>query len=630
MATDAKLAGGKVGVVLRWFFSAIWLIYLIQPVADLFELKHPHSPLYQAVAVALVVAFCVLYVFLIGTWWENRARGRVGLVVLAGLAVAICLTYGAEWTPIFIYVSSATGFIIWDRRRALLAVAACTVAYVVVSEIVHTKPTDLWAELLPVALIGFAMIGFKMQIVLNQQLRQARGAVAKLAASEERLRLARDMHDLTGQSLSLITLKSELAIKRLARLPASPEVDAVAAELGDIGRVSRQTLQDIREAVSGYRRPTLAVEIITARTSLEAAGIAAGRRPGPDDPVRDVRPGRRGRAGLVPARGRHQRDPALGGPELPDPAHRARDRGAVPGDHRRRPWPARKRPRRRRGRDRGSGSGLHNMSERLSAVDGRFSAGPGRRDGHGFRLVATVPLAPAIAASGNRAHHARRAAAMALAFGRDPRARPPARPGPVRLLLADDQALIRQALAALLSFEPDMEVVAQVGRGDEVVKAAAEHQIDVALLDIEMPGMDGLAAAGQLHQAQPDVKIVILTTFGRPGFLRRAMQSGVSAFIVKDSPPDRLATAVRKALAGERVIDPDLAAAALAEGINPLTPRERDVLAASADGSLISEIAGKLYLSEGTVRNYLSACIQKTGARNRTEALHIAEERGWL
>ena len=199
-----------------------------------------------------------------------------------------------------------------------------------------------------------------------------------------------------------------------------------------------------------------------------------------------------------------------------------------------------------------------------------------------------------------------------------------------RILLADDQTLIREALAALLSFEPDMEVVAQVGRGDEVVKAAAEHHIDVALLDIEMPGMDGLAAAGQLHRAQPEVKIVILTTFGRPGFLRRAMQSGVSAFIVKDSPPDRLATAVRKALAGERVIDPDLAAAALAEGINPLTPRERDVLAASADGSLISEIAGQLYLSEGTVRNYLSACIQKTGARNRTEALHIAEERGWL
>ena len=190
--------------------------------------------------------------------------------------------------------------------------------------------------------------------------------------------------------------------------------------------------------------------------------------------------------------------------------------------------------------------------------------------------------------------------------------------------------MIREALAALLSFEDDIEVVAQVGRGDEVVAAATEHAVDVALLDIEMPGLDGLSAASALRRAKPEVKIVILTTFGRPGFMRRAMESGVSAFLVKDSPADRLAETVRTVLAGGRVIDPDLAAAALAEGDNPLTPRERDVLAASADGSMISEIAAKLYLSEGTVRNYLSACIQKTGARNRAEALRIAEDRGWL
>ena len=190
--------------------------------------------------------------------------------------------------------------------------------------------------------------------------------------------------------------------------------------------------------------------------------------------------------------------------------------------------------------------------------------------------------------------------------------------------------MIREALAALLSFEDDIEVVAQVGRGDEVVAAATEHDADVALLDIEMPGLDGLSAASALRRAKPELKIVILTTFGRPGFMRRAMESGVSAFLVKDSPADRLAETVRTVLAGGRVIDPDLAAAALAEGDNPLTPRERDVLAASADGSMISEIAAKLYLSEGTVRNYLSACIQKTGARNRAEALRIAEDRGWL
>jgi two-component system, NarL family, response regulator DesR len=202
--------------------------------------------------------------------------------------------------------------------------------------------------------------------------------------------------------------------------------------------------------------------------------------------------------------------------------------------------------------------------------------------------------------------------------------------GPIRVLIAEDQAMIREALAALLSFEDDIEVVAQVGRGDEVVAAATEHDAEVALLDIEMPGLDGLSAASALRRAKPALKIVILTTFGRPGFMRRAMETGVSAFLVKDSPADRLAETVRTVLAGGRVIDPDLAAAALAEGDNPLTPRESDVLAASADGSMISEIAAKLYLSEGTVRNYLSACIQKTGARNRTEALRIAEDRGWL
>jgi len=201
---------------------------------------------------------------------------------------------------------------------------------------------------------------------------------------------------------------------------------------------------------------------------------------------------------------------------------------------------------------------------------------------------------------------------------------------PIRVLLAEDQAMIREALAALLSFEDDIEVVAQVGRGDEVTAAALASKPDVALLDIEMPGMDGLTAAAALSQASPGTKIVILTTFGRPGYLRRAMEAGASGFVVKDSPADRLARTIRQVLSGQRVIDPELAAAALSEGASPLTPRERDVLAASRDGATIAEIAAALFLSEGTVRNYLSACIQKTGARNRAEALRVAEERGWL
>lgn len=200
----------------------------------------------------------------------------------------------------------------------------------------------------------------------------------------------------------------------------------------------------------------------------------------------------------------------------------------------------------------------------------------------------------------------------------------------VRLLLAEDQSMVREALAALLGLEPDIEVVAQVARGDEVLSAAREHRVDVALLDIEMPGMTGIDAAAVLRRELPDVKIVVVTTFGRPGYLRRAMESGADAFLVKDAPAAQLASAVRKVLAGERVIDPTLAAAALADGANPLTDRERDVLRTAADGSINAEIASALHLSQGTVRNYLSMAIQKLAARNRAEAVRIAREKGWL
>lgn len=200
----------------------------------------------------------------------------------------------------------------------------------------------------------------------------------------------------------------------------------------------------------------------------------------------------------------------------------------------------------------------------------------------------------------------------------------------VRLLLADDQELIRSALAALLVLEEDFEVVAAVGRGDEVVAAAKEHHPDVALLDIEMPGIDGLAAAGVLAQEVPQCRSLILTTFGRPGYLRRAMESGAFGFVVKDAPPEQLADAIRRVVAGERVVDPVLAAATIASGTSPLTARERDVLVAARPGATVAEIARMLLLSEGTVRNYLSAAIAKTGTRNRVEAVRTADEQGWL
>ncbi|MFC7879122.1 response regulator transcription factor [Isoptericola sp. NPDC057391] len=200
----------------------------------------------------------------------------------------------------------------------------------------------------------------------------------------------------------------------------------------------------------------------------------------------------------------------------------------------------------------------------------------------------------------------------------------------IRLLLADDQALVRGALAALLELEPDLEVVAQVGRGDEVLDAARAHAVDVALLDVEMPGLDGIAAAAALREHLPSCRSLVVTTFGRPGYLRRALDAGASGFVVKDTPAEQLADAVRRVHAGLRAVDPDLAVASLAVGASPLTERERHVLALAAGGGTVAQVAAEAYLSEGTVRNYLSAAIGKTGARTRAEAVRIAQDNGWL
>jgi two-component system, NarL family, response regulator DesR len=200
----------------------------------------------------------------------------------------------------------------------------------------------------------------------------------------------------------------------------------------------------------------------------------------------------------------------------------------------------------------------------------------------------------------------------------------------VRVLLAEDQTMVRGALATLLSLEEDIEIVAEASRGDEVVPAALDALPDVALLDIEMPGGDGLTAAAALRESLPSCRVIMLTTFGRAGYLRRAMESGAAGFLLKDAPASELATAIRRAVAGERVVDPALAAAALSEGANPLTEREREVLSASANGATIEDIARKLYLSDGTVRNYLSTAIKKLGTRNRVEAARLAERKGWL
>ena len=384
------------GSPMRWFFSGVWLVYLIQPVADLFG--HHHGVASIAGGLVITVAFCVIYMLVLMYSDMQPRLARYGLVAIAALAALACTVYGKDWTALWIYVSAATGFVLAaapdGRRAATLGIAGVGACYVFFSLISHETLTDTLIVLLPVLLIGLAMMGFRMQMTLMYELAQARGTVAKLAANEERLRLARDMHDLTGQSLSMITLKSELAAKRLAKLPSSAERDAALTELGDIGRVSRQTLHDIREAVSGYRRPTLAIEVITARNVLEAAGIGLDDDAGltlwsgtfdPDteavlawclrEAVTNVirHSGARNCRISLAEHGRELMlevtDDGRGLAEPDLPARASQDQPP-------------------------KGSGLRGMSERLSAVGGRLSLGPAdpSRASGGFRLTATVPV----------------------------------------------------------------------------------------------------------------------------------------------------------------------------------------------------------------------------------------------
>ncbi|MFM9699516.1 response regulator [Streptomyces europaeiscabiei] len=200
----------------------------------------------------------------------------------------------------------------------------------------------------------------------------------------------------------------------------------------------------------------------------------------------------------------------------------------------------------------------------------------------------------------------------------------------IRVLLAEDQRMTRGALALLLGMEADIRVVAQVGAGDAIVDAALTHRPDVALLDIELPGMSGLDAAAELRDQAPDCRVLILTTSGRPGYLRRVMDAGAAGFLVKDGPVEELAQAIRRVLTGETVVDPALAAAGPSAGPNPLTAHERDTLNASADGATVADVAARLHLSESTVRDHLTSAIGKTGTRNRMEAMREARQQGWL
>lgn len=202
--------------------------------------------------------------------------------------------------------------------------------------------------------------------------------------------------------------------------------------------------------------------------------------------------------------------------------------------------------------------------------------------------------------------------------------------GAIRLVLADDQAMVRGALGALLELEGDLEVVGEAGNGTEAVALAASLKPDVVLMDIQMPGMDGIEATQAVRAATPGTRVLVVTTFARPGYLRAALEAGASGFVVKDAPAEQLADAVRRVHAGLRVVDPALAEASLFDGANPLTEREQQVLRLTLDGRPVAGIAAEVFLSAGTVRNHLSSAIGKTGAENRSQAAQMARQKGWI
>jgi two-component system sensor histidine kinase DesK len=373
----------KIAQVMGTVFTGVWLLYLIGPVADL--CTEPRYSMFDRVfGVALILVFSAIYVAFVPNWPMRPPRAPYAVIVLAALAATASIMYGGTGASgLWIFVSSACGLLIPDRRHAALGVMASTACYVLFCFTGHVGSEDLLSNLLPVIFIGIAMIGLRRQFQLTAELERAREEVAQLAANEERLRLARDMHDLTGQSLSTITLKSELAARLLDRLPASAERDRVREEVEQVAAVSRQTLRDIREAISGYRRPTLAVEIITARAALASADIATRDDTeltllsGTFDPDAEAALAwclREAVTNVIRHSGARNCDITLTRQKKSFTLTVSDDgRGHVP-------VPATT-----------TGTGLHGMSERLSAVNGSLELRPDERPG--FRLVATVPVA---------------------------------------------------------------------------------------------------------------------------------------------------------------------------------------------------------------------------------------------
>ncbi len=546
-----------------WVIGAIWLLFLAFPLMA--GLDQQSQWWARALVVLVVVGFAAVYIrgFIRLGYAEGSAeRQAVGVRYLAALvAVLLCAVPLAGWDSLGMmpFIVAFAMFSLPLRAAGLFFAAAVAVT---LGLLLGAGILDgAWPLAVIVTGVGLAT-GLTRLIEDRQHEHQRLGT--QMVVATERERVARDVHDVLGHSLTVISLKADLAARLMDVDPARAR-----AEVEQIHDLSRQALAEVRTTVGGLRVARLVDEVEAARTVLRDAGITADlpRRP------RRGRPAAPHRARLGAAGGRDQRGAALR-------SH------PVLGDPRCRPAP-------RRGR--------RHRSQRQGGQRHPGSAGAGhRRRRH-----------PVAASRRDRRHRAGGAAV-------------------IRLLLADDQALVRGAMAALLGLEPDLEVVAEVGRGDEVVAAAREHRADVCLVDVEMPGLDGIEVCRALTEQLPGVRSLVVTTFGRPGYLRRAVEAGASGFVVKDTPASELAEAVRRVQAGQRVLDPALAAESLAEGANPLTDRERDVLREALTGAPIVDIARRVHLSPGTVRNYLSSAIGKTGVSTRAEAAVAARDRGWL
>lgn len=411
---------------------------------------------------------------------------------------------------------------------------------------------------------------------------------AALAMAIERDRIGRDLHDILGHSLTAVAVKSQLARRLVAQDPV-----AASEQISEVESIARQALTDVRATASGMREVSAASELASAQSVLLAAGVE------PDVPSAAPLLGPRlnGLFGFAIREGvtnvvRHAEARACL-IELSETAVRIIDDG-------RGPWPTRQR------------------SDRACRTGRRIRGGLGRPGGR---------------RRGRHGGGGREPRESRKRFdGQHPRTELPM----ITVMVADDQAMIRSALAAMLSLESDLEIVAQAGTCAEAIDAAKQHQPDVVLLDVQMPAgpnapaQDGIETTPAILAVSPTSRIIIVTTFGRPGYLRRAMEAGAVGFMVKDAPGERLVEAVRRAAQGLRVVDPELAAASLSVGASPLSAKETEVLRAAAKGGGTAEIAQRVYLSQGTVRNHLSAAIGKVGAANRAEAVRVATDQGWL